>query len=467
MAKELTKHKKYKSKYGQNELFWGLGIEEETYLQFTKPIFVASPIIRRCHAEERYSVNYYASFKPGHEKAFGKVFPDASGCVAMPLFVNSHRLSKLNTDGVHDTTYEKVPRPNPAFKGKTFFAELQEFYPTVFQEGYEKNFTFDGDSIEFMTLDFYKTTASAVIKELVEYKRGFLQKINAFLKEKKRWREKGLLEWPQKNPGWAVFFSNPRNVAMFNNGTYHINITLPSLLGTKDTESELPPPLLYPDIFRHQHKKAILLYQWLEPLLIAVYGSPDPFSEKGCSGFAKGSQRCAISRYIGVGTYDTSLMKEGKILTQEVSDIRGADLPYWWYGRFHAVSAYNGLNKIGLDINYKKHYNHGIELRFFDWFSEERLNGLLVFLVGLADCALERPEADEPAISETWNDLVFGIFMEGPEFVMTKEMTGMYEKILGIELPETLHITAGFNLIAKEIRRIYKDGICAKSMLPA
>ena len=82
MAKELSKHKKYKSMYGQNELFWGLGIEEETYLQFTKLIFVSTPLIRERHAEERYSVNYYSSYKSDYRKAFEHVFPDASGCIA-------------------------------------------------------------------------------------------------------------------------------------------------------------------------------------------------------------------------------------------------------------------------------------------------------------------------------------------------------------------------------------------------
>ena len=463
MAKELAKHKKYKTMYGENEIFWGLGIEEETYLQFTKLIFVAAPVIRTCHTEERYSVNYYATFRPGYTKYFEEIFPDASGCVAMPLFVNSHALSKLDTAGIHETTYEKVPKPNPKFKGKTFFAELQDFYPAMFRDEYEKNFTFDGDSIEFMTLGFYKTTAKAVVRELVNYKRKFLQKINAFILAKGIWKDKGLLEWPQRNPGWAVFFSNPQNVAMFNNGTYHINITLPSLLGAKNEDSDMPP-LLYPDLFRHQHKQAILLYQWIEPLLIAVYGSPDPFSGKR-SGFAKGSQRCAISRYIGIGTYDTSLMKEGKILTMDSSVIRGSEMPFWWYRRFHATSAYNALPKIGLDINYKKHYNHGIELRFFDWFAEDRLEGLLIFLIALADCALERSEVDEPAISETWNDLTLGVFQEGGAFIMKSEMMAMYEKILGIELPESVTVTEGFTLISKWIIKKYGNGICSRVML--
>jgi hypothetical protein len=57
---ELVKHMRYKSMYKQNELYWGLGIEEETYLQFTKPINVASSILTTCHAAERYSVKYYS-----------------------------------------------------------------------------------------------------------------------------------------------------------------------------------------------------------------------------------------------------------------------------------------------------------------------------------------------------------------------------------------------------------------------
>ena len=466
MAKELEKHKKYKSKYGENELFWGLGIEEETYLQFTKLLFVAAPIIRSCHGEERYSVNYYSSYKSGYKAYFDKVFPDASGFIAMPHFVNSHALSKLNAEGVHDTTYEKVPKPNPKFKGKTFFADLQEFYPTIFLEEYEKNFIFDGDSIEFMTLRFYRTSVKKVISELIFYKQRFLQKINEFLIKKKQWMDKGLLEYPRKNPGWAVFFSNPRNIVMFNNGTYHINITLPSFLGKKNLDLDAPPPLLHPQVFQQQHKQAILIYQWLEPLLIAMYGSPDPFSAH-FSEFAHSSQRCAISRYIGVGTYDTINMPEGKILTLEIEKIRAAETPFWWYRRFHEKSAYKPLAKIGLDINYKKHYNHGIELRFFDWFPEERLEDLLVFLVSLADCALERGEVDSPAMSETWNNLVLGIFKEGSTFKMTNEMTGMYEKILGIELPNTLSVSAAYKLISKEIIRRYKSGTCSTLMLGA
>ena len=456
----LPKHQKYKNMYGQKELFWGLGIEAETYLQFKKPIFVATPLIRHNHAEERYSVNYYSSFLPSYRKYFEIQFPDASGCIPLPYFVNSHALSKCDTNGFHKTTYAKIPKPNPKFSGRTFFEELQEFFPEIFLKEYETNFTFDGDSIEFMTLAFYKTNARATIKELVNYKARFLQKINEFLVKKRRYRDKGLLEYPQRNPGWAVFYTNPMNVAMFNSGTYHINITIPSLLGAK-VEDE-PPPLLYPKIFEQQHKQAILVYQWLEPLLIAIYGTPDPFSFSNPE-FCKASQRCAMSRYIGVGTYDTSEMKEGKILTVETASLKVASYPFWWYTRYHEKSAYRKLDKIGLDINYKKHFNHGIELRFFDWFPEDRLYQLLEFIFCLADCSLQRTEADDPSISETWNDLVLGIMQDGSSFSLSSEMVGSLEKVLGIFITGS-SASDIFENIRLQIIKKYR-GICCKAML--
>ena len=93
---ELDKHKKYKSKYGEKELFWGLGIEEETYFQFTRPIYAAAPLIRDNHKAERYSVDYYKSLKPVHKEAFKQLFPDASGFLPLPYFFNGHSFQSID-----------------------------------------------------------------------------------------------------------------------------------------------------------------------------------------------------------------------------------------------------------------------------------------------------------------------------------------------------------------------------------
>ena len=462
MAKVLEKHKKYKNKYGSNEIYWGLGIEEETYFQFSKPIYVATPIIRSCHKAERYSVDYYATYKPGHNKVIEALFSDASGCIPLPYFMNSHSFTKMDMSGNHATTYEKKPQPNPNFAGKTFLDELQAFSP-MFKEDYELNYTFDGDSVEFMTLGFYKVKAADVIKELVDYKKRFLEELNRFLEEKRRHREKGRLLYPPRNPGFAVFYSNPANVVMFNNGTYHINLTLPSIIGS--ATSDEPAPLAFPELFKTQHRQCIRMIQWLEPFLIAVYGTADPLSANSRR-YTKASQRCCVARYIGIGTYDIETMPEGKLLTVPVNKVRGSDLPYWWYSKYHKTSGYNPLEQIGMDINYRKHYNHGIEMRFFDWFAEERLGDLVSFLVYLCEAALERPEMGQAVFSQTWNQFVIDILRDGADTLITTEVAGTYEKLLGVQLVgKKLTASSAFQYIFKELKHIYKNGECVKRML--
>ena len=154
----LEKHKKYKDSYGRNEIYWGLGIEEETYFQFTKPIYVACPILRSSHKPERYSIKYFDNYKDSYKERLSELFPDASGCIPLPHFFNAHAFQRMDVKGIHRTTYEKLPKLQPNFSGKSFFDELQGSCPSIFLEGYDKWFVFDGDTVEFMTQNFYKTT---------------------------------------------------------------------------------------------------------------------------------------------------------------------------------------------------------------------------------------------------------------------------------------------------------------------
>ena len=430
----LSKHARYKAAYNPaGGLFWGLGIEVETYLHFTRPIHVATPVIRSSHSPERYSVAYSATYKPtALAAALESAYPDASGCLPMPLCVNSHGLAAMDVAGNHKTTYEKTPKPNPAFTGKTWFEELQAFDADFFGKGYEVLFTFDGDSIEFMTQRFYCATSDQVVKELQAVKATFLTKLNTFVAKRQLFKRHGsALRWAPNNPAFVVQRTNPSQVAMFNNGTYHINITLPSYTGPAAAPGDLPP-LLYPSAFIADHRRFIRLIQWLEPLVLAV--CPEGFAKASPEGFAKASQRCAVSRYIGIGTYDTEAMPEGKILTADVPTIRGADQPFWWYRRFHETSAYSPLTTIGMDINFRKHHNHGVEIRCLDWFPEQLLPGLLAFFIRLADLSLARPLAPEAPMSETWNDLVVGIMQEGTAFQVGAATTASYELILGFPL---------------------------------
>jgi hypothetical protein len=461
-AATLPKHARYKAAYNPaGGLFWGLGVEVETYLHFTRPIHVATPVIRSSHSPERYSVAYSATYKPAALVAALEVtYPDASGCLPVPFCVNSHGLAAMDIAGNHKTTYEKTPKPNPAFTGKTWFEELQDFDPDFFGKGYEVLFTFDGDTIEFMTQRFYCASADQVVKELQAVKATFLTKLNAFVTKRKLFiRHGAALRWAPNNPSFVVQRTNPSQVAMFNNGTYHINITLPSYTSPAAAAGDLPP-LLYPSAFIADHRRFIRLIQWLEPLVLAVYGSADPLGRR--SGFACASQRCAVSRYIGIGTYDTETMPEGKILTADIAKIRGTDQPFWWYRRFHETSAYIPLTTIGMDINFRKHHNHGVEIRCLDWFPEQLLPGLLAFFVRLADLSLTRPLAPEAPMSETWNDLVVGIMQEGTAFQVDAATVASYELILGFPLTPG---TAGRVFAQIDAALASVKGECVRRML--
>lgn len=374
----LDKHKKYKSMYGKNELYWGLGIECESYLELSKPVFVQPGFMINSHQRERYSVDYYTSYKKElMTKAFAR-FLSVKEEIPLPALVNSHALTKMDGNLEHQTLYKTGSPPNPKFTGKTIFDLLKELRPDYFEKEYEKTFVFDGDSIEIITQNFYKTTVEKTLNELQVARKEFLQHLRDCLCDLKQFTMYCDIDWTSGNHGFAVMVTNPKNLAIFNNGTYHINITLPTLLDSDGKIGDFKR-------FEEQHRNYIQYIQWVEPLLVANFGSPDPLAWLLENQYSLGSQRCAMSRYIGLGTYDTRTMKRGKILTVDLSGVRSS-----WYKTYHQTSGYTALEKVGLDINFNKHWNHGVELRFFDWFPEERLRGLLKFLIYLGDISLER-----------------------------------------------------------------------------
>ena len=450
--------------YKPNELYWGIGIEEETYLQFTKPIYVAAPIIRTAHAAERYSVKYYTTYKTTYKDAFSALFTDASGFYPLPYFFNAHSFMKMDTSGNHMTTYEKVPKPNPKFN-KTFFQNLEEFNRGCVKRSFSKIFNesciFDGDTLEFMTQNFYKAKVDYVIGELVKAKADILECINDYLIKTKTHRDKGLLMYPPINPGFAVLYSNPKNVTMFNNGTYHINITLPTMLGPPDENGI--PRILDLSAFRLKHKIFIRLIQWLEPIIIAVYGTKDPLSAVGK--YSKASQRCAVSRYIGIGTYDTVAMTTGKIVTVPISEIPGTNTDFWWYKVYHAESGYAPLTDLGMDICYRKHYNHGVEIRFLDWFPETMLKGLMEFYICLADLSLESNMPENPILSPIWNSFVVSVLRDGATVKVDKKVLQVYSKLLKTSFINDLTVSEMYNAISNILKTRYKNGICNKFMI--
>jgi hypothetical protein len=415
-----TKHQKYIDFYttlNANEVkdteYWGLGIENESYLMFKNLVNVQRHVYLMDQKPERYSVNYWKNYK---KTALFNTLRDLPDNIETPIYVNGYLFQKTDINGYHSTLYKEKSTINLKFNGTTVDEYLKRESPVV-SELFKNNIIYDGDTIEFTTFDFYKTTVESTIKELIEVKAKFLSEVNTHLCGKGQFCDE--LIYPPFNYGFAKHLSNPGNIAMCNNGTYHINITLPTALNSNGDIADLKG-------FRDRHANAIRGIQWIEPLLIALYGSPDILHTLN-SKYSGGSQRLSLSRYIGMGIYDTGAMEKGKLLdTFDYNKSPG------YFTKLHSNSPYNPPKKIGYDFNYNKFTKHGIELRILDYFPEEYLESVINLLVLICDYSTKQ-EIPDPRQHHLWNDVVLDCLRNGSNASMKPEFYNLLFSIFGIQ----------------------------------
>jgi hypothetical protein len=426
-GKNLDKHKRYKSKYGKNEIYWGIGIENEMYLEFEKQINLSKKEFLNNHKPERYSINYNDSYKYNIEPLFELFVKDD---ITLPLLINSHTFLYTDKENEHKIDY-KTQIVNLKC-GKTIH-ELCMENSKYFSEYYNKEFVYDGDTIEFITQNFYKTDVITVIEELYLIKKKFINEIQFAFPQK--------IQLMTKNHPFAVHLTNLSNVSLFNNGTYHFNFTLPTKLNELgEIENQ--------EQFINEHRNAIRILQLFEPIFIAIYGSPDPF-------YNIASQRCAVSRYIGIGTYDTVEMKKGKILYTDPSLFSD-----FWYDE---LSIYKKYDKIGLDINFNKHHYHGIEFRIFDYIEDDKLEELLTFIIHLFDHSLEYNYIDNITSFKQWNELVLNSLKNGIKTFIPSSQMFLFNQVFQ-NTYNPMNINEFFLKIKNELKEKYKNGKCSKYM---
>ncbi len=484
----FDKHKCYASAYQPSDTFWGIGIECEGYIE--------TAIRRRARAKtllidqraERYSVPYYKSYKDGVYNQALRGLPASSIAPSVPptapsaLFnentfhdfpylLNAHSLVRTDISGEHTTMFLKVadaadPRgyrydvaPNPNC-GPTILQRIAaaDKYFTVTDNVRGEDFIFDGDSIEIATRDFYKATVEDCIQEFKNMRAEFIENLNA------AWRAAGLpqrfqpLRWMPCNYPFVFFHSNPKNIAIFNNGTFHFNFTMPTALNDAAKVAD-------DRTFIRRHRSAARLIQWLEPFLIANYGTADPLSTSTIMGhrFSAASQRAATSRYIGVGSYNTNRMLQGKMNTMPREDARVAG-EGGWMTSYQTECAYKPLEEVGTDINFHKHYNHGLELRFFDYFAEERLGSLLSTLVHVLDHS-QTVVMGAAAASPLWNTVVEDVMAHGRKAQIYSWMAADLASALGVEIRPGPIRSVWHDIQRQLERRWLGRGECSRVMI--
>ena len=428
--------------------YWGIGLENETYLQFEESLVVSGQFIQEKMGRERYSIDYLKCYKEGSlGKLLAKAF-DTDKSYSVSQMMNSHSLEKLDIHFQHKTIQSAPPLlDNPDYAGKSILELFLEKQPYQIQSMLtQKNnpmgsIIFDGDTIEFVTKYYENRTIQESFNELKASKKIFLDKLN----ESKILP--GLLTYPQYNIGINMFMSNQKKLVLFNNGTFHFHITLPTL--AEDSR------IVDYTAFDQAHHKAIYLLQWFEPLFIATLGSPDIMSvisdkfdmeEK----FAGGSMRNAMSRYTGVGTYHKSMPK-GKVLTFPVDEFRKLlnfqkEENIWWRDRIESELCYELLSDVGLDFNREKLYQSGYEFRSFDEFPTEYLPEVLHAIVLISEHAQHEEEIEWASNNVIWNNLVFKTLTQGYKTEMNEDEKN--------EIVRVFNLPASLQNELKEVNRL-------------
>lgn len=457
----------------KHKYYWGIGLENETYMQFEESLTVSGAFIQEKIGRERYSIDYRTCYKSGVladvlESAF-----DKNKHYKVSRMINSHSLDKLDLNYHHKTlTTTEPPVDNPDYLGKSILEAFLETQPYNIQSMLtQKNnpmgsVNFDGDSIEFVTKYFENRTIADSCDELKATKKLFIDKINESSVLN------GTLNFPNYNIGFNMFMSNQENLVLFNNGTYHFHITLPTL-----TENSRIVDYV---AFEAKHANAIYLLQWFEPLFIATLGSPDimhVISKKHQlkENFAGGSMRNAMSRYTGVGTFNKTMAK-GKILTYQVEEFRKLlkfekEEKIWWRDQVEAALDYELLSDIGLDFNQEKMYQSGFEFRSFDEFPATYLNDVLLAIVLICEHSLNLPDVSWGHDSVVWNNLVFKSLKDG---YLTKVNEAEKNEVLNLlqlnsfkaEFEEIILLDEFFFKILAILHTKYKDeNTCIDSMV--
>jgi hypothetical protein len=86
--------------------------------------------------------------------------------------------------------------------------------------------------------------------------------------------------------------------------------------------------------------------------------------------------------------------------------------------------------RLGMDINFNKHYNHGVEIRFFDFIPHEKYEELCKFIQWLIFISSKK-NFDNPIYSRDWNDMVICSLTKGPCWELSRNHKRIYEDIFG------------------------------------
>ena len=104
----------------KQKYYWGIGLENETYLKFEDSLLVSGAFIQEKVGYERYSIDYRTCYKSGSLALVLEAAFDKNKKYRVSQMINSHSLDKLDVNYQHKTLpATKPPVDNPEYLGKS------------------------------------------------------------------------------------------------------------------------------------------------------------------------------------------------------------------------------------------------------------------------------------------------------------------------------------------------------------
>jgi hypothetical protein len=115
--------------------------------------------------------------------------------------------------------------------------------------------------------------------------------------------------------------------------------------------------------------------------------------------------------------------------------------------------AYTVRDALGVDINFNKHWNHGLEFRIFDWFPESRIEELFRLLIWMCDEGLLLGNTPLPQASKIWNGLLAKAVSEGAFAKLSENEATFFGLLLRIpHFKTSMNILDAYAIIRDEWR---------------
>jgi len=347
--------------------------------------------------------------------------------------------------------------------------------------------------IEKKMLKYDKDDILYYAKYLIEIQENAIKDLNKFYYEENLWKKKktyySIVPYPyamsNRVKNADIILGNMKNTKVKTNytGSYHFTLTLPFYSLAYDQE-----------LYFEQYRRYINQFQWIEPLIVALYTTTDMRGIGSETIYSRASYRILLSGWGNPAGSDVRKFDEG--LTRKVN------IPLYWreginYPGQEKVQKYcadpkkrynenyvdpnRDLYDMGGDFrtpsgdhgqpwsvrNIPKGKFFGVEMRILDYFPPKHMASLLRIIVFLVENSREQENKMYVYEDKDWIEAMHSVFKSGWRAELPKKYIDKLEKALNLKFPKKPKMLDAFwTIFLKVLYEKNHKGFYVSQLLP-